>query len=331
MLIMILSTGCQKEDDAALTIPYIGPGSIVADVSTEILTTAEEYESSSIIEEQTTETETTEQETTVEVTTEEMTTSAEETTTVEPTTEEPTTEEPTVIQPTEPHYTFTELGKYMYVQAPVNVRTLPSTDGDVVTSFDVNHQVWVSGQCNETGWYRVEMEGQQFYISGSYLGDSQVVVSQSPASTTKPAQHSSAGFVYYTVAGQWPNRSYEEYLYNCLVDRNIAWWYPYAVAQIWQESRWNPESFNGVDAGIVQFNLETFPARAAHHANYPNANIWNAYDSLYVYSFYIRDVLVGCNYDVEAALSYYIKGHWNDRHQGYIDAVYKWYNALQAQ
>lgn len=319
--------------DPTVTLPYTGPLINVTESSDDIETEPVSTEQVTIEIPETTE----QIETTSTIETTEIESTKEETTTVEVTepvvttpivTEPETTAEPETTVPA-PTYTFKSMDTYMYVQAPVNVRTLPSTDGEIVISFEVNHRVYVNGQCNETGWYRINLEGQTFYISGSYLGLEKVVITKSAQPTNK--SYNTSGFVYYTVAGRWPEKAYEEYLYSCLVDRGIAWWYPYAIAQIWAESCWTPTSYNGVDAGICQFNEKMFPARAAHHANFPDADVWNPYDSLYVYSFYIRDILAACGNDIEAAWSYYIKGHFNDHHAVYCNACWKWYNSLEAQ
>lgn len=311
ILVMILSTGCQAEPNKPdATLPDIGvpiPEATLPDIGV-----PEPRESEMAAE--TTEVETTE----------------EPTTTVEPTTEEETTTIEETIEKTKPEFTFKDYeGFVMYVKASVNIRTLPSTKGEIVTTRSLNEEVWVTGQCVETGWYRIMIEGQTYYVSNNYVSKEKVVVNRSSGESAaiKPA----SGFVYYSVAGQYPNKEYEQYLYNCLVERGIAWWYPYAVAQIWQESRWNPKSTNGKDHGICQFKGIYFQGRAEHYAGMKNADIWNPYDSLKVYSYYIKAILAACGNKVDATLSFYIVGgtyYWN---QDYINHVMNWYNQLRAQ
>lgn len=253
-----------------------------------------------------------------------------EQTTVEPTaeTEETTSivEEPANVISGSTKYTFTEMGEHMYVQGSVNIRTLPSTDGDIMFALDINEIVYVTGKCNETGWYRIDVEGQTFYVSNLYVGKDKVVQRSTIASTTVAKK---SGFVYYSVAGQYPNRDYEAYLYNQLDSIGIAWWYPYAVAQIFQESRWNPNATNGRDHGICQFKGIYFQGRAQHFAGMSNADIWNPYDSLKVYAYYIKAILLSHNNNVSSTLSFYICGddaHWD---QTYIDHVMNWHRQLQ--
>ena len=322
ILVMILSTGCQAEPkqtfsiDPEATLPAVGLPEVKEPLPSDTLPIEEISESA---EEPTTESEP-------------PTTTAPETTPVATTTEEEVTEEETTtIEETKPKYTFTDIeGCTMYITGSVNVRSLPSTEGDIYFVYHLNDEVWVTGKCNETGWYRVDIEGHECYISHQYVSATKYVP---PKTVTAPAANSSSspGFVYYAIAGQYPNKDYEQYLYNCLKDRGIAWWYPYAVAQIFQESRWNPSSTNGRDHGICQFKGIYFASRAKHFAGMDNADIWNPYDSLKVYSYYIKAILVSHNNDVNRSLSFYICGddiHWD---QTYINHVMGWYNQLQAK
>lgn len=121
----------------------------------------------------------------------------EETTEVsEPAEEEATTaEEPVAEEPSSP-YSYTELSQTMYAQSTVNVRDLPEQTGGKLGSLSTNQEVTVTGQCNETGWYRISYNGGEAYVSDSYLGTEKVAVkSQSTSSSTAtqtPAQEAAA-------------------------------------------------------------------------------------------------------------------------------------------
>ena len=67
----------------------------------------------------------------------------------------------------------------MYAIQTVNVRNLPSTDGEKVGNLSTNQEVTVIGQCNETGWYRIEYNGETAYVSNNYLSAEMVSVQQS--------------------------------------------------------------------------------------------------------------------------------------------------------
>lgn len=78
-------------------------------------------------------------------------------------------------EPTVTVYTYTDMNQTMWAKSSVNVRDLPSTDGNKVSSLKGGQEVTVTGRCNETGWYR--LEGGSF-VSGNYL------VTEKPAETT---------------------------------------------------------------------------------------------------------------------------------------------------
>lgn len=112
---------------------------------------------------------------------------------VEPTETVETTE---TVEPTEAvdplaGYTFTDMDKTMYATQTVNSRKGPSTDFDKVGSFGKNEAVRVLGQCNETGWYKVEVDRNTYeYVSNKYLSESKVETTASNTytdSTTTPA------------------------------------------------------------------------------------------------------------------------------------------------
>lgn len=119
--------------------------------------------------------------------------------TTEAATEEPT-EEPTetVAQPTEaveetPAFTYTDVSATKYAQQSVNVRSLPNTDGEQLGALSLNQEVTVTGQCNETSWYRIDFNGTVGYVSNNYLGDAKVEVQASqPAAQSAPAESAPA-------------------------------------------------------------------------------------------------------------------------------------------
>lgn len=77
----------------------------------------------------------------------------ERTETISETTIEVETETQTESEiPSEPEaqtYTYTDMDKTMYVKCAVNVRSLPSTDGEKLGGFSKAQEVHVIGQCNE--------------------------------------------------------------------------------------------------------------------------------------------------------------------------------------
>ena len=113
--------------------------------------------------------------------------------TVEPTVEP--TEAPTEVAPTETTpaespapaveptavstgYTYSELNQTMYAKSAVNVRDLPSTDGKKIGSLKASQEITVTGKCDQTGWYRFELNNTIGYVSDKYI------VSEKPAANT---------------------------------------------------------------------------------------------------------------------------------------------------
>lgn len=100
-------------------------------------------------------------------------------------------EEPVAEEPASP-YSYTELSQTMYAQSTVNVRDLPEQTGAKLGSLSTNQEVTVTGQCNETGWYRISYNGGEGFVSNSYLGSEKVAVkssqSKSSEATQAPAQ-----------------------------------------------------------------------------------------------------------------------------------------------
>ena len=82
--------------------------------------------------------------------------------------DDPSTE-PTEPEPSEPTYTYTDLNQTMYVISGVNVRDLPVKTGNSLGILSKDQEVKVTGQCNETGWYRIEYKGKVGYVSNNYL------------------------------------------------------------------------------------------------------------------------------------------------------------------
>lgn len=106
-------------------------------------------------------------------------------------------EAPAAEEPASP-YSYTELSQTMYAQSTVNVRDLPEQTGAKLGSLSTNQEVTVTGQCNETGWYRISYNGGEGFVSDSYLGTEKVAVkssqntAKSSEATQAPAQEAPA-------------------------------------------------------------------------------------------------------------------------------------------
>ena len=87
-------------------------------------------------------------------------------------------EEPTPEPEPQAIYTYTDVSATMYAQQTVNVRDLPDTSGNKVGSLSTNDEIAITGQCNETSWYRFEYNGSVAYVSNKYVDENKVEVQQ---------------------------------------------------------------------------------------------------------------------------------------------------------
>ena len=80
-----------------------------------------------------------------------------------------------------PKYTYKEMPSVdMWTTTGVNLRTLPSTEGERILVVGVGKKVVVTGQCNETGWYKVSFNGKSGYICNDYLSKTNPAITPTP-------------------------------------------------------------------------------------------------------------------------------------------------------
>jgi len=89
------------------------------------------------------------------------------------------------------NYTYSDLNMTLYAKSSVNTRKGPSTDFEKVGSLTLNQEVQVTGQCNETGWYRINVGGQEMFVSGSYLVTNPIQQSQPSGEGSSSGQSNS--------------------------------------------------------------------------------------------------------------------------------------------
>lgn len=82
-------------------------------------------------------------------------------------------------------YTYSELNQTMYAKSAVNIRDLPSTDGKKIGSLKASQEIIVTGKCDQTGWYRFELNNTTGYVSDKYI------VSEKPAVNTVASTNNS--------------------------------------------------------------------------------------------------------------------------------------------
>ena len=140
------------------------------------ITTTMETTTQEITTQQTT-TQTTEQ-ITKPVTSEEITTTISETTTQEATTE-------TIIE-YKPEYTYSNFRDIMITVSNSNVRNLPDLSGDIMFTIPMGIEIDITGKCNETGWYRIRIDGNEYYISNTCISEIEDDIEQNIIVRGKP-------------------------------------------------------------------------------------------------------------------------------------------------
>ena len=87
----------------------------------------------------------------------------------------------------------------MYAKSAVNVRDLPSTDGKKIGSLKTSQEITVTGKCDQTGWYRFELNNTTGYVSDKYI------VSEKPAVNTVASVNNSSNTAGNTTAATQQN------------------------------------------------------------------------------------------------------------------------------
>ena len=93
-------------------------------------------------------------------------------------------------------YTYSELNQTMYAKSAVNVRDLPSTDGKKIGSLKASQEITVTGKCDQTGWYRFELNNTTGYVSDKYIVSEKPAANTVAANTTKAGNSNTAGNQY---------------------------------------------------------------------------------------------------------------------------------------
>ena len=84
----------------------------------------------------------------------------------------------------EPEFTVTEVTATKYATQSINVRSGPSTDYDKIGSLSTNQEITVNGVCDQTGWFRFDLNGTVAFVSNRYVSDEKV---EKPAASETPS------------------------------------------------------------------------------------------------------------------------------------------------
>lgn len=94
-------------------------------------------------------------------------------------------------------YTFTALSKTMYSTGTLNVRDLPSKDGAKLGIVEQNTALSITGQCNQTGWYRVKYDNKAGYVSADYVSEEQIIQNNPGVRSSSNSNDDSTGITVY--------------------------------------------------------------------------------------------------------------------------------------
>ena len=150
-------------------------------------------------------------------------------------------------------YTYSELNQTMYAKSAVNVRDLPSTDGKKIGSLKASQEITVTGKCDQTGWYRFELNNTTGYVSDKYIVSEKPVANTvaaagnnntagnttqqntaAPAATPAPAQTTTTGTT--DTSGEYFDRAMAEQVFALVNEERVANGIP---ALIWSEDVYN--------------------------------------------------------------------------------------------
>lgn len=158
-----------------------------------------------------------------------------------------------------PKYTYTDMNKTMYAKSSVNVRDLPSTDGNKLGGLSSGQTVTVTGKCNETGWYRIEYNGSTGYVSNSYLTDTKPEAPkpeqpkpEEPGECPYPLYQvvdNGTSISWYYLNGDDSGLQYHTDAMNTLTSR-------YGVASVGIKTEWTQYFINGMEIAKITYYIQ---------------------------------------------------------------------------
>ena len=138
------------------------------------------------------------------------------------------------------------------------------------------------------------------------------------------------GYPVYSVGGIRLGEALEQYLYNQLAARGKGYFYPIALCQLFQESRFNPNAVSpsGLDFGLAQIRI-TYWDHFARESGLVEYDILNPIDNLYVYAYLMCKYLDETSDDIPMSLSLYYSVYGGQYAAHYVDAVMNHKHTLQ--
>ena len=146
-------------------------------------------------------------------------------------------------------YTYSELNQTMYAKSAVNVRDLPNTDGKKIGSLKASQEITVTGKCDQTGWYRFDLNGTTGYASDRYIVSEKPVANTVVANTDSNStaantqQNAATPAPAQTTTNTTPNSS-EPYFDRAMAEQIFALVNADRVANGLNALEWSEDDYN---------------------------------------------------------------------------------------
>lgn len=152
----------------------------------------------------------------------------------------------------------------MYSTTRLNVRMGPGTDYDIYKTVPINFEFDVMWYDLHHIWEMIELDDSIYFVASEYLSFEKTVVVENKIKYYGVWTGAYWHFTPEQIDNQWAGkktskakleegttRAWQKYLYEKLKERNLEWFYKYAVAQAMQESGMNP--LNNYDYSIISW------------------------------------------------------------------------------
>lgn len=179
-----------------------------------------------------------------------------------------------IVEGSKQEYTYTDMDKIMYAVQSVNVRDLPMKEGNKLGSLSNAQEIKVTGQCNETSWYRVEYNGAVAYVSNKNLQDTKPI--EQTASEKQPTQ-SEANVAVANITSNTGDEICPYPLYVILYDNQG---FPYFYGKYGGSANMDAENLAKTNACMNEMDSyveKAFPrAEWQHGIDYFNSTSWKS-------------------------------------------------------
>lgn len=164
-------------------------------------------------------------------------------------------------------------------------------------------------------------------LDQEYTGDETVPKSMGTDPETEDAQMETETECYkeqYSVAGHVCQKEITDYLRQCLSERGIEWWMPYAVCTMFQESHFRPDavSKNGKDKGLLQYREKYWAESMGDIFDY-HAQIRRYVDQT------ANRINAGCS--IEETISRHKQSDWGSFDPVYVQQVMQWFDRIEVE